>query len=110
MKQRNGFVSNSSSASFIIRWSKRDCEDRVVRDVDLGECLEELGFYPECNTRVFAENSTRQDDDGYFITDQFTAMLNTQEDFGLEMNALVAALVINKSHYKINSAEIDDAN
>lgn len=95
MKIRNGFVSNSSSASFIITW-----KPKVSTDNDLKRMFSRLteGDYlrEEKGKDVYSfveENTTIES--GAFCTRDFTSMMNSMEDFDPRIFVLLAYLATN---------------
>ena len=113
MKTRTGFVSNSSSASFVVNWEWRS-SDR--EGTSLSKVLSELfditeyGFdhetgcfewndmneeFKEVIERI--ENNTIERGDGSFQTEVWTSMLNSFRDLGV--NELLANLVINEDFH-----------
>ncbi len=136
MKIRQGFVSNSSSASFVIKWKPVNGE----KDLTINGALSQLfcipydektdsfgewkydgksnSFFPfgddaHCNEDLsIVEMSKNTAKNGrVFTTSFFTAMMNDTRDFGDAANQLLAALVIysknNSYKYKFT---IDDDN
>ena len=111
MKIRTAFVSNSSSASFVITWKFHESSKRkklsvkevllqlfkisynkekgkikiseYERDTDKLEAIEEL------------EKTTTDLTNGIYETGFFTGMLNYPEDFGKECERLVFNLAMN---------------
>lgn len=112
MKTRNGFVSNSSSSSFIIQWKYKNEEKDVMRALlDLfeisfvykGEVTECKEVEEEFNWKYFehlkplfeeiVEHTKIKDD--IFETEFFTMMRNDVMDYGKAAMAFVMALTIN---------------
>ena len=83
MKIRSGFVSNSSSASFIIRWKSRN-----NREMTLEEAIEKMDdefFFDEYGhgmTKDSIEKVTKDDGNGKFTTEFITYMMNSGDSFG----------------------------
>lgn len=92
MKIRNGFVSNSSSASFIIKWRKKDS------NLDPESNLKELmgGDYEYFRRLVnFVQERSVVTDDGWIETSNWTAMMNALDDFSDDIKSLLMYLAIN---------------
>lgn len=98
MKQRNGFVSNSSSASFIVQWQchqmdeggKPLSKERAFKSLMGIDCWDEDKAKDSDNNMFIAPVSTCKKLDemttelrpGVFETNFFTEMLNWDRDFG----------------------------
>ena len=108
MKTRNGFVSNSSSASFIIHWRMRTMGEETNIQQALSNLYELYNYDEEKKDFVWDEYNeefkdrfegalkrTKQNADGSFTTDEFIGMLNDYDDFGECIQSLVFALVAN---------------
>ena len=102
MKQRNGFVSNSSSASFVVRWTwkgenieKKTLEDAIKKILPMwmldSEKKEFDGIYGEIKKAL---DGTR-DNDWFYETSFFTTMYNCAEDFGPAAALFVVELLAN---------------
>lgn len=76
MKIRMGFVSNSSSGSFIIHWRYRNFGERI----SIEEAIKTLYMYSEI-PRDLVEK-TVQNADGSFTTTFWSIMVNDAGDFG----------------------------
>lgn len=91
MKIRSGFVSNSSSASFIVKWRKRnasvDPEGNFMDLIDHDSFLS--GF-----TEEIRDNSVLTDD-GWIETSHFTSMMNDMGDFSEYIRNLLMYLAVN---------------
>jgi len=103
MKIRNGFVSNSSSASFIVNWRiKGFGEDFTVRGAL--STLYEIGTYDKDRDEynfgewdkdhyediiISIEKRTKKNNNGTFTSEFFTSMLNSYSDFGDAAQALL---------------------
>ncbi len=94
MKIRNGFVSNSSSASFIVNWrikgfgavfTLRGALSKLY-DIGYDEETDEYKFdkWDECHKDIIEsiERWTKRNEDGTFTSEFFTSMLNSYSDFG----------------------------
>lgn len=80
MKVRAGFVSNSSSASFIIKWKhKRNKEMTLKEALDV---MEHEYMFEDGMTRTGIEKLTEDIGDGKFKTEFFTSMMNSADNFG----------------------------
>ena len=107
MKKRNGFVSNSSSASFIIRWTwgnnnvqkltledaKRILIPSYLSDESIADCewaQEDLGVFADVKKAL--DNTV---DKGIFYETSFhTIMYNDTRDFGEAASTLVMELLV----------------
>ena len=76
MKKRNGFVSNSSSASFIIRWKGWEGYDDPENELD--SILDNL-FYDEDLQQNIKRHTTKEED--IYRTEFTTSMYNDMSDF-----------------------------
>jgi len=122
MKIRQGFVSNSSSASFVIHWRMKT----MGKDVDVKEAVIRLFDVEYCDIRTNGEieisdcqgkeykkmveriiEDTERNFDGSFTTTFFTAMLNHFEDFGEGAKSMALALVCNPN-FGIIDKDIDN--
>ena len=80
MKIRSGFVSNSSSASFVVKWRISDIDHLTVE-----EALEDI--LPWTSSELFKkiESNTVKDKDpscrNTFTSSFFTTMMNSHADF-----------------------------
>ncbi len=84
MKIRNGFVSNSSSASFVIKWiNVRDPEASIEDSL-------KLLFPPDCRNAIEKRiiqtviNKTKKEG-SIFITEDYVNMYNTVFDYNEDL-------------------------
>jgi len=119
MKTRNGFVSNSSSASFIVHWRMRTMGEDINIKLALSK-LYDLYSYDDENKDVVwdeynegfkdlfenAVKNTKQNADGSFTTEAFTGMLNDYDDFGEYVKSLVFAVVADEE-FEIIDAKVE---
>ena len=101
MKIRNGFVSNSSSANFIVHWRYRNFGQNhslkkiLTKLYDIDEVYNELNDsldwsksftkYDKDEISPWIDRileDTKQNSDGTFTTRFFTSMRNSSRDFG----------------------------
>ena len=104
MKIRNGFVSNSSSASFVIRWKPTEGGtsqnvQKLVTKIMYPDIEEQKTFKYRGATFNKAENiqeilaKTTTIENEYFITSAWTIIDNGDpEDFGIAMRDFVSGL------------------
>ena len=81
MKTRNGFVSNSSSSSFVIHWS---ADMSGWEDLTFAEFVAKVLFDWGAERDVIDEvvKNTEKLDDGTFETTYWTNMTNSALDYG----------------------------
>ena len=101
MKVRDGFVSNSSSASFIVKWKAKGAKtvNAAINDaLDMFAYQEEtdsfdwqFGEHDRDMVEEIAAN-TKMIKKGEFESRFFTSMLNTNLDFGAAAAALALGL------------------
>ena len=116
MKIRNGFVSNSSSGSFILNWRMRTFGKEANIQRAVGEAFkvffkegtDEIDWEGTWNKEVQPKveevfKNTVKNYDGSFTSTFWTSMANSAEDYGEAAKSLVIGLVAN------NDFEIVDA-
>lgn len=122
MKTRNGFVSNSSSSSFIIHWRMRDFGEKCTLKQAIS-CLFESNIYDEEKNEWVAEKEwrkgekekfeeiekiTRENADGSFTTIFWTPMRNDMDDFGDTAKSMALALIGSKNSFEIIDTSVED--
>lgn len=119
MKKREGFVSNSSSTSFVVHWRMRvmgektnikealsRLYDAYIYDIEKGDFNWDEN---EWSKKAFKEKfetiieNTKQVESGSFVTSAWTSMLNSYDDLGEVIQSLVFALVANENFEIIDS-------
>ena len=105
MKIREGFVSNSSSASFIVKWKvggAKTVNAAINAALDMFRYREEtdsfdwtFGEHDKDMVEEIAAN-TKMVKEGVFESTFFTSMLNTNLDFGAAAAALALGLTCSK--------------
>lgn len=113
MKIRSGFVSNSSSASFIIVWREIDPIERAEKNKNLDEILSDLFSGRDELISYVKEHTKRNENDNAFVSRFWTSMFNDMSDFG-DANVFAMALK-HQSHqdskkYEIFLEQIDEDN
>jgi len=124
MKIRNGFVSNSSSASFIVHWRMRTYGKEITAEKAVGKIF---GVYfkeneykidwdntwnkeAKCKVEEILKN-TEMNNDGTFTSTFFTDMMNSTEDFGAAAKSLVMGIVANEDNeFEIIDAKVEGDN
>ena len=102
MKKRNGFVSNSSSASFICNW--RSLSDDCLES-DLIELFDSYnGKLNDMSATILGATSVM---DTSYQTKMFTSMYNDMSDVPADMAYLVTALNL-KSGFELIDIAIED--
>lgn len=127
MKTRNGFVSNSSAASFMVIWKSRkedisNVKEALSRLFDLwisndGD-LAERDWNDLCNADMkymnkdlladaieIMEHTTEKN--GKFETRFYTSMFNDINDFGEAAKSLVTALLIKDRYWHIVYSDVN---
>jgi hypothetical protein len=107
MKIRQGFVSNSSSASFIVHWRIKDFGKTITTERAVGEIFgvefkeetDEINWEDTWNKEAKGRveeiiKQTVTNKDGTFISSFHTYMFNNSEDFGEAAKSLVMGLVV----------------
>jgi len=102
MKIRNGFVSNSSSASFILNWRIRGFGDEFTVRGAIAKLYDICSYDYDSNEYNFdewdkdhediisrIEKRTKKNEDGTFTSEFFTSMLNSYSDFGEAAQSLL---------------------
>lgn len=104
-----GFVSNSSSGSFIMHWRVRTFGKNVTMNQAMSKVFEvwlkegtdefdwENTWNKEVNPKVEeAIKATVQNADGSFTTAFWTGMVNSAEDFGETAKSMVMGIIANQ--------------
>ncbi len=92
MKIRNGFVSNSSSASFVIKWFI-DGDGPQLTDNPIYDAIKYVFDYSDDSLREEIERYTTIDKKrGIFTTHKWISMMNSHSDFGEAMAQFWLAL------------------
>lgn len=123
MKVRSGFVSNSSSASFVVHWRIKTMGKETTI---LGALANLYGVhsYDESKDTInwektwttdskktieYTVNMSKLNKDGSFTTSFGTICLNVHDDFGEDAKSLVLGLVANPN-FEIIDAIIEEDN
>jgi len=110
MKTRVGFVSNSSSASFIVTWTcgvedGESVESVVGRLLDAGDYLKAEQDEITKHTKLLSCD----DNQGIFETSFFTVILNEPCNFGNAAAQLLLALEVQKHQGEMGVAKLKTA-
>ena len=108
MKIRQGFVSNSSSASFIVTWKPYEGNEHL--DIDESLNIVFYDIYNQENKKELCERikiKTVQGADKTFKTSFHTNMYNNMRDFGETASCFVMELIGSESFTLVN-AKVDD--
>jgi hypothetical protein len=112
MKIRTGFVSNSSSASFIVKWCSTEKPSKRQLKKDLKKLFEYYGWHSESEDPIIKEifNKTNiQKNDTCYTTTFWTSMLNNYGDLGMDAAMFYFILSMNKGDgFEIISANVED--
>jgi len=116
MKIRNGFVSNSSSGSFIMHWRVKTYGKDVsvtnavgrIFNASFKQDSDEISWFDTWNKEmkpVVEEiiRATMKNNDGSFTTSFWTSMVNSPEDFGEAAKSLVMGIVASEDYELIDS-------
>jgi hypothetical protein len=105
MKTRNGFVSNSSSSSFIIQWQ---CNVKDIANGDAKAAIERLMecSSEDCITEIVENTQVLNEDRNIFETTFFTPMRNCAEDYGKAASVFYLTLDLEKRNTGIANYDI----
>ena len=121
MKTRQGFVSNSSAASFVIHWRIKGYGEKIDKHEALKRLFEiytegedsskEIDWDNEWDKSLKdrfeqIEGSTVDNKDNSFTTEFGTSMMNSAEDFGEAAKSMALALIAG-SRFKIVDTKIE---
>ena len=105
MKVRRGYVSNSSSASFIIHWKSRNNREMSLEDAI--EIMKREYFFGEYGmTKEYIEKVTKEDGDGRFTTEFFTSMMNSGDSFGEQAKSFLIN-IMTSDDFEIYNFKVD---
>jgi hypothetical protein len=105
MKVRRGYVSNSSSASFIIHWKSRNNREMSLEDAI--ERMEREYFFGEYGmTKEYIEKVTKENGDGRFTTEFFTSMMNSGDSFGEQAKSFLIN-IMTSDDFQIYNFKVD---
>jgi len=96
MKIRSGFVSNSSSASFVVTWKKYYSDPKKDLKQNLDNIFQYSDFKPEELEVIFKDiiANTKEISNDIYETLFWTVMFNGVHDFGKAATQLIAAVAI----------------
>lgn len=112
MKVRMGFISNSSSGSFIMHWRMRTMGKEVTKERAIGLIFGSF-FKDDGSGSIDWENTwnkdrndvvrdamdkTDQNMDGSFTTTFWTSMVNSGDDFGETAKSMLICLMTNEDN------------
>jgi len=105
MKIRKGYVSNSSSASFIVYWKSRN-----NREMSLEEAIEkmedEFFFSKYGMTKEYIKKVTQDNGYGRFTTEFFTTMMNSGDNFGEQAKSFLIN-IMTSDDFEIYNFKVD---
>lgn len=107
MKIRLGFVSNSSSASFIVRWKSRN-----NREMSLEEAIQRMDdefLFGESEfgmTKEYIKRVSKDNGNGKFTTEFFTSMMNNGDDFGEQAKSFLINIMTSED-FEIYDFKVD---
>jgi len=125
MKIKDGFISNSSSASFVIRWRCHSNYDPMnvgyaacllldamyLYDVDTDKVREdpERHYEDVQNVVKWIVDNTKVVKDNVFETSDYTTMMNSVMDFASEVRTMAFALMNDTRNFEVlyNNIESD---
>ena len=107
MKVRIGYVSNSSSASFIIHWKSRN-----NREMTLSQAIKQMEhdyMFGEAEygmTKEYIEKVTKENGNGKFTTEFFTSMMNSGDSFGEQARSFLIN-IMTSDDFEIYDFKVD---
>lgn len=117
MKIRTGFVSNSSSASFVIHWRPKTMGEKVSLKEALSNIYGVTSYKIETDEVNWQDNwdkecqpkfektkeQTKDNGDGTYTTHFCTSMMNTADDFGEVAKSFVFNMMLNDNFHIIDT-------